>query len=53
MQNSQMQELTMEELQQVNGGNPAVVMIAVMVGRRYGGKALAFVGGAVAAWMAE
>ncbi|MCE9789983.1 MULTISPECIES: hypothetical protein [Shewanella] len=48
-----MQELTINEIEQVGGGNPAVVIVGVLVARKYGAKAIGFAAGALIAWMAE
>ncbi len=48
-----MQALTREEVEQVSGGNPAVVIIGVLVARKYGAQAAAWAAGALIAWMSE
>ncbi|WP_190273632.1 hypothetical protein [Shewanella halifaxensis] len=53
MQVSKMKELTLDEIEQVNGGNPAVVIVGVLMARKYGAKAIGFAAGAFIAWMAE
>jgi len=48
-----MRELNINEVQEVNGGNPLVVMAAVYVTRKYGSVAVMGAIGFIAGWLSE
>ncbi|MBL4942288.1 MAG: hypothetical protein JKY81_11575 [Colwellia sp.] len=49
-----MKTLTMNEVQEVNGGVPLIIVIpAAYLARKYGGKALAGAAGAFLGWLSE
>jgi len=48
-----MRELNVNEVQEVHGGNPAVLFVAGFLARRYGEKAISFGSAAIIAWFAE
>jgi hypothetical protein len=48
-----MRELNVNEIQEVNGGNPLIVMAAVYVGRKYGARSIGFLAGSLIAFFAE
>jgi hypothetical protein len=48
-----MRQLNVNEIKEVNGGHPLIVMAAVFIGRRYGARAIGFGAGALIAFFAE
>ena len=48
-----MRELNVNEIEEVNGGHPMLVIAAMYVGRKFGAKAAGFAIGALTAWFAE
>jgi hypothetical protein len=53
MEYSIMRELNVNEIKEVNGGNPLVVMAVVYVGRKYGARSIGFLAGSLIAFFAE